>query len=40
MGKNTDAMQSASLVQAPPEKPLLSCLGTHRMAPPKKNRVL
>jgi hypothetical protein len=40
MRKNTDAVQSASLVQAPPEKPLLSCFGTHRMPPLPKNRAL
>src|SRR5580704_4096846 len=39
MGKNTSAMQSASLGQAPPEKPLLQgCFGTQRMPPQQKNR--
>ena len=40
MGKNTAAMQSASLVQAPAQKPLLIYFGTHRMPPLQKNSVL
>jgi hypothetical protein len=37
MEENTGAMQSASLVQAPSEKPLLSCIGTHRVPPLQRN---
>jgi hypothetical protein len=40
MGENTGATQSPSLVQAPPEKPFLSCFGTQRMPPLQKNRAL
>jgi len=40
MGKNTSAIESASRVQAPPEKPFLSCFGTHRIPPLQKNRAL
>ena len=40
MEKNTGAMQSAPLVQAPPEKPFLGCFGKNRMPPVQKNRVL
>ena len=40
MGRNTDATQSASRVQAPTEKPLLSCFGTHQMPPRQKNKAL
>jgi hypothetical protein len=38
MEKDTSTMQSASLVQAPLEKPLLSCFGTHQMPPLQGNR--
>src|SRR5271155_1827440 len=40
MGRNTDARQSASLVRAAAEKPLLSCFGTHQLPPRQKNRAL
>jgi hypothetical protein len=40
MGENTGAMESAPPVQAPPEKPPLSCFGTHGMPPLQRNRAL
>ncbi|SRR6266436_4032176 len=38
MEESAGAMQSAPLVQALSEKPLLSCSGTHRMPPLQRNR--
>ena len=40
MGKDTGAIQSASLVQSLSEKPLLMCFGTHRRSALRRNRAL
>src|SRR5882762_1751723 len=40
MEKDTDATQSASLVQGLSERPLLLCFGTHHVLALQRNRVL
>ena len=40
MGKDTGAIQSASLVQSLSEKPLVMCFGTHRRSALRRNRAL
>src|SRR6266850_122999 len=40
MGKDTGAIQSASLVQSLSEKPLLICFGTHHGSALRRNRAL